>query len=276
MAGRGAAHTIEPAGAAGSAVLPSRHGPHRRGTRRPQDCDPMASSVPRWSALTLCAALLCGCSTSQDAPPPATTSTTSPAAAAAMLVRELPGLLLDAAAINSMMDATDMEVVEDWSRMFGYNTPGGDCAGAWSAVWQPAYSGSGWMGVRGRSVRKPTTPWNRVVYEAVVAFPLPADAADFYAKQVASWKTCDGRHVDERDLDTNDGSGDTHYSLDHADDTAGMLTMSALDDEDPSLSCQHALTVRNNVAVDIRACGPGVRTQAGAVASAIAAKVPGR
>lgn len=46
MAGRGAAHTIEPAGAAGSAVLPSRHGPDRRGTSGRKTVTPWQAACP--------------------------------------------------------------------------------------------------------------------------------------------------------------------------------------------------------------------------------------
>jgi hypothetical protein len=244
---------------------------------------PLAARVAvaqRFATPAIVAAVVAACAPTGagDQPPhgDASASTTTTTAAAPMLVRELPGLLLDAGQVNQLMGTTDLEVVDDWSRMFGYNTPGGDCAGAWSSVWQPAYEGSGWMGVRGRTVRKPGTDWDRVVFEAVVAFPLAADATDFYAKQVASWQTCSGRHVDERNLDMTNPRTDLRYTLDQATDTAGMATMAAQDDVDPTLACAHALTVRNNVAVDIRACGPGVRAQSGEVASAIAAKVPGR
>jgi PknH-like extracellular domain len=232
----------------------------------------------RFAALPIAAAVVAGCAPTgaADRPPNGGAGgTTAPATTAApMLVRELPGLLVDADQINTVMDATDMQVIKDWSAMYGYNTPGGDCAGAWAAAWRPVYDGSGWMGVRGRTVRKPGEVFDRVVYESVVAFPLPADATAFYAKQAASWKTCNGRDVDERDLDVNDAT--YRYTLEQVTDNAGMLSMTAIKDDDSKISCQHALTVRNNVAVDIRACGVGVRTQAGVVASAIASKVPGR
>ncbi len=232
----------------------------------------------RFVVLAVAVAVLAGCASTGDsgrASSSAAAKFTPMPFAAPVLVRELPGLLLDAAEVNSLVGATDMEVVDEWSRMFGFNTPGGDCAGAWSSTWQPAYEGSGWMGVRGRSIRKPGSEWNQVVYEAVVAFPLPEDATGFYAKQAASWKTCNGRHVDERNLDKDNPRTDLQYTLEDANDTSGMLTMASQDEVEPSLACEHALTVHNNVAVDIRACGPGLRTQAGAVASAIAAKVPG-
>jgi hypothetical protein len=186
----------------------------------------------RFTALAVATAVLAGCAPAGEGRPPTPTGDGGAAAvtttvASPVLVRELPGLLLDAAQINPLVDAADMEVVDEWSRMFGFNTPGGDCAGAWSAAWQPAYEGSGWMGVRGRSVRKPGTGWDRVVYEAVVAFPLAADATDFYAKQAASWKTCNGRHVDERNLDSSNPRTDLLYTLEQANDTAGMLTIAA-------------------------------------------------
>jgi hypothetical protein len=243
----------------------------------------MSTPLPWARHLTTLAAIglaLSGCGSKSpnhaepaDDPQPVTTTPAAPA----MLVRELPGLLLGAGEINRLMGATAIEVVDDWSTMFGYNTPAGDCAGAWATAWLPVYTGSGWLGVRGRTAHEPGDTWDHIVWQAVVAFPLAADAADFYAKQAASWKTCDGRHVDERDLDQPDASDPNNvWTLDQPSDVDGLLSMVAIEDDEPTWSCQRALTVRNNVAVDVRACGFGVKTQAGAVASAIAAKVPVR
>lgn len=273
-----------PKGASAVTDMAGRSGP------RPSDSGAMrpapavhARALPdrRVSAFVLTAMmLLAGCSSAEgddDAQPPSqTASATTTSTPAPMLVRELPGLLLNGADINRLMGATEMQLNdENWSKMFSWNTPGGDCAAAWIPIWKPVYEGSGWMGFRGNlfTENPGSEHWTHRLWQAVVAFPLPADAAQFYAKQVASWKTCNGRRINEHDADDpNDNQPD--WTLGQATDTGGVLTMSKTEDTDTNWSCQHALTVRNNVAIDIRACGEGINTQAEAVAKAIAEKVP--
>jgi hypothetical protein len=224
-------------------------------------------------------AVLAGCGSNtageDEQPPGDVAAATTTATASAVLVRELPGLLLDRAEINSLMGAADMQVKDDWSTMFSWNTNAGDCAAAWTPAWGPVYEGSGWMGLRANTFSEPVEAWTHRVWQAVVAFPLAADAKDFYTKQVASWKTCNGRRIDERDVD-NPAETSNDWTLGQASDVGGKLTMVEEEVDSPGWFCQRALMERNNVAIDIRACGRGVKTEAGQVASAIAAKVPGR
>lgn len=92
-------------------------------------------------------AVLAGCGSNtageDEQPPGAADAATTTATASAVLVRELPGPLLDRAEINSLMGAADMQAKADWSTMFSWNTNAGDCAAAWTPAWGPVYEGSG-------------------------------------------------------------------------------------------------------------------------------------
>lgn len=226
--------------------------------------------------LAAAAGLLAGCAAGDvgdDGAPTSTASATTSAAPAPMLVRELPGLLLNRDEINRVMGATGMELKDaEWSRMSRWNTTAGDCAATWIEAWAPVYEGSGWMGLRGNTYSEPEESWSHRVWQAVVAFPFAADAKDFYTKQVASWKTCDGRRVDQRDVDKPGEPNE--WTVGQASDAGGLLTVVDEEVGKPGWLCERALTARNNVVVDVRACGQDVRTEAGQIATEIAAKVP--
>jgi hypothetical protein len=60
-----------------------------------------------------------------------------------------------------------------------------------------------------------------------------------------------------------------------ASDRDGMLSMvHTEEDTDTGWACERALTIRNNVAVDVEACTEHRTDQGEVVATAIAAKVP--
>jgi hypothetical protein len=228
--------------------------------------------------LLVATGLLAGCGeadSGDDSQQSSVASTPASAAPGPLLVRELPGLLLDRDAINRVMGATGMELKDkEWSRMSRWNTTAGDCAATWIGAWGPVYEGSGWMGLRGNTFSEPEDAWSHRVWQAVVAFPFAADAKEFYTKQVASWKTCDGRRIDERDVDKPGEPNE--WTVGQASDAGGMLTVVDEEVDNPGWLCQRALTARNNVVVDIRACGRDLKTEAGQVATEIAAKVPNR
>lgn len=247
----------------------------RRTCQVPSDGRLLAGAVGPALGIVASAALLAGCGTNADSDeaPTSSAAPTTNAAPAPMLVRELPGLLLDRAAINRVMGATGMELKDgEWSRMSRWNSTAGDCAATWIEAWAPVYEGSGWMGLRGNTYSEPEDSWSHRVWQAVVAFPFAADAKDFYTKQVASWKTCDGRRVDQRDVDKPGEPNE--WTVGQSTDAGGLLTVVDEEVGKPGWLCERALTARNNVVVDIRACGRDVRTEAGQVATEIAAKVP--
>lgn len=139
----------------------------------------------------------------------------------------------------------------------------------------PGYAGSGWTALRAQyliqdpSVNQPTNK----TWQAVVSFPLAVDARAFFVKQVSSWPTCDGRRLNLRYLDKPDAK-DEWWTLGDSTVTEGMLSIMQYQDVDTGWACQVALTVRNNVAVNVQVCTNDVKNQAVEVATAVAKKIP--
>ncbi|UQX11832.1 sensor domain-containing protein [Candidatus Mycobacterium methanotrophicum] len=186
----------------------------------------------------------------------------------------LDGLLLPPEQLNAVL-LTEGLVLDDSSTTGqGGKTAADDCAAVWRVAWWPAYEGSGWVAPRLRFFEDPPDGATLRVWQDVVSFPLPVDANAFYAKQIAAWRTCNDRRLEQRYLDAPAGP-EEFYDFGQADERDGMLTMSSTEEAvDTGWGCERALTVRNNVAVDIQVCGRRPTGQAQALATAIAAKVP--
>ena len=90
---------------------------------------------------------------------------------------------------------------------------------------------------------------------------------------MTSWPTCDGRRVNLRYLDKPDAT-DEWWTLGYSTVADGMLSILQRQDVDTGWACQAALTVRNNVAVNVQVCTNDVENQAVSVAAAIAKKIP--
>lgn len=242
------------------------------------------SDAPASVAIHLLVAVLtaAGCSTAAQpaGQPPATSPPPSSAAAAPVPVAALEGLLLAPDELNQLLRTVQLSAEKTQTTMVDGDVAEPQCASAWRNAWQSAYEGSGWLAVRNQYLGNGDHPevlgdnMENKVFQSVVSFPLAVDANAFYAKQATAWKACNGRKVDEHDKGDPPTPHDL-WVLGEANDHDGLLTMPASDDNsDNGWSCQRALTIRNNVAVDVLACRSHPTDQGEAVASAIAAKVP--
>lgn len=217
------------------------------------------------------AALLAGCTANADGTAvPASDLGHDPAP---VMVEALDALLLPQEQLNSLLQMSGLVAGATDSTMENSETTANDCAATWRVRWGPVYDGNGWVAVRGQYLDDGDAGTHKV-WQAVVSFPMPVDANAFYAKQVASWRTCNDRHLEERFTKDAD-SDDSFWKLGQAKDSNGMLTILATqDDSDSGWACERALTIRNNVAVDVQVCGDHVTDQAESVANTIAKKIP--
>jgi hypothetical protein len=214
--------------------------------------------------------------------PGCTVSTAGMAAPAANLghdpapvsVAALDGLLLPQEQLDSLLDASGLVGRYFESKMSDGQTAANDCAVAWRTAWGPVYQGSGWIAVRDQYLDN--DDGDRVankVFQAAVVFPFRVDAEAFYRKQVNAWHSCDGRRIEERYLD-DPPSADAVFKLGAATEQDGMLTMpKTQEDKYSGWVCERALTIRNNVAIDVEACASHRSDEGEMVANAIAAKV---
>jgi hypothetical protein len=177
--------------------------------------------------------------------------------------------------LNSMVGATGLVIEDTFSAMYRGNTAANDCAAAGQVPWGPGYAGSGWTALRAQYLLQdgPEDRFTNKTWQAVVSFPLPVDAEAFYRQQSASWRTCDGRRVNLRQLDDPEAT-DSFWTLGDTTDRDGTLSIAQYEDGDSDWACQTALTIRNNVAVNVQVCTNGLKDQAVDVAAAIVKKIP--
>jgi serine/threonine-protein kinase len=180
----------------------------------------------------------------------------------------LSDLLLGISEAGSVMGAR-LSVVSS-GRELNENKPLDDGCLVWSEAQRHNYEGSGWTAVREVEMRDRPTNSDHIVYEAVVAFADAAAAQDFYSGQKVEWVRCDDRRVDLHDA----GDPNSHYwTLSSAREQQGVLTLTRSEEEDPGWACQHAMTVKNNVVVDVSACAMGIADRGAELAQRIADNV---
>jgi hypothetical protein len=105
--------------------------------------------------------------------------------------------------------------------------------------------------------------------QGVVSFPNPALATAFRDAQVAAWAHCQGGTVSL----AMPGQVPQTWSVYDVQDRDGMLSAVDTQDGGQGWQCQRALTVRNNVVVDVRSCGFTDTESAQAIAATIRDRV---
>jgi serine/threonine protein kinase len=190
----------------------------------------------------------------------------APQATAPATATALDGLLLTPDQINTAMGATGMTSVGTMTTMPDSSSFVSDaaCLPLAAAVQAKVYASSGWSDMRAQMVAKSQ---QSAVTQAAVSFPSPQGAASFFTASTQSWQACSNRQFT---LAMN-GNSQVH-TVGPVSDTNGTLSATIT----PANSfgvCARALTVANNVAIDVSECGgpPGAAVD---IAHQIAAKVP--
>lgn len=190
-------------------------------------------------------------------------------------VSALDGLLLDSSQINTALNATSMKIwfnakaMWDWSK----NITDTNCLAVDGAAQDKVYSGTGWTSMRGQRLDDSIDDSKKrkhYAIQAVVAFPNALDAANFYNSSVQRWKSCANRRFN----DVSPNQPDTVWTVADVHDDDGTLTSTQTQEAGDGWACQRALTVRNNLAIDIVTCAYNeTGTAAVDIAGKIAAKV---
>jgi hypothetical protein len=215
-----------------------------------------------------------GCSTTVDGKAVAGDKS-GPTSQTAVAPSALEGLLLDVGELNAALDATSMKVWLSAKVMWDWSASVSDknCLAVDGPAQEKVYAESGWTAMRGQRLDDSvddSTKRNHYVIQAVVVFPSAHDASAFYNASTQSWSACSSRRYSY----SNPGKPDTIWTAAEITNDNGTLTTSKVQEGGDGWTCQRALTVRNNVAIDIVTCGysqPG--GVAGGVAQQIAAKV---
>lgn len=228
-------------------------------------------------ALAGVCAFAAGCSSTVDgkALMAAAADKSGPVTQTPVAVSALDGLLLDASQINAALSATSMKVWFSGKVMWDWSTTVSDtnCLAIDGPAQDKVYANTGWTAIRGQRLDDSVDDSKRrkhYAIQAVVVFPSAHDASVFYDSSTQTWPACSNR----RFSDLNPGKPDTVWTVSGTTNDNGMLTTSQVQEGGDGWTCQRALTVRNNVAIDTVTCA---YFQAGGsavdIAQQIAAKV---
>lgn len=218
-------------------------------------------------ALALALAIACifvaSCSRGQHAASTTTSSTRSPVA-----VNVLYGLLLTPEEISTAMGTTGIEVSGTDTTMFDNtdNIPDPDCRFIHSAA-TSVYDGSGWTAMLSQDLHEPGEDFDDEVWQTIVLFRSANDAARFFSASAQRWPRCSNRQF--RYLEP--GEPDKVWTVGPSVNAYGTLRTTAK--LEGGWSCQRALTVSNNAAVDVAACSLNPADAAVNIADQIADKV---
>lgn len=179
----------------------------------------------------------------------------------------LPGLLLDPPTVNAIMGTRDLAVNPKLTttKLYIDTTDKPECGGVWANANKTVYSGSAWQSVQTQYLVEPDNPRHEV-YQSVVSFPTAQTASDFVAKEAKRWPACNGTSI----TTTNPDTPAQTWWIATVSQQGDMLTSTANREGARGLSCQHALTARSNVVVDVEACGWDVAQQGTTIAQRIA------
>lgn len=212
-----------------------------------------------------------------------TTATTQPVPAAA-----LPNLFLTSVQVDKILAVTgsrtdrlsdtlqEDQTVGAFAK--GYKFPE-ECLYVMSPAIAPVYSNSGSMAVRGERIAvppaHPTDP-SPNANQFVVLFPSATEANAFFTHSAERWPACANRQDN-----VPGGSADAasiEWKVGPVSNVDGVLSTTVFvrlskNDETRSQTCQRALTVRNNVAIDVAGCRPDPGTAGVQIANQIASNV---
>jgi hypothetical protein len=220
------------------------------------------------AALALASACIfvASCSTDNQNAAPTTTSSTPPPIKADVLY----GLLLSPDEINTAMGTTGIEddVTNTDMSDDSADNPDKDCRFIHSAE-ASVYDGSGWIGMHSQHLREPVDEFDHEVWQAVVSFPAANDAARFFSASAQRWPACSNREFHYIDP----GQPDKVWTVGPIANTNRTLSTTDTLNGGNGWACQRALTVRNNVAIDVAVCSGNPADAAVNIADQIAAKV---
>jgi PknH-like extracellular domain len=223
--------------------------------------------------------LVAGCSANSNRTTPATSASTSvPPAAQAVL----DGLLLSAAQINSAMGTTDLSVADDTKQMEDVSAivSRPECLPIYSPAEANAYADSGWTGVHRQFLGDPSH--SHVTEQSVVLVPTTQQASAFFTASAQRWPACANGSF------THTMSGGREvWEVKPISNTNGVLSTTARisleiydrpgAQQGGGLTAQRALTVRNNVIIDVLTDSPVANDPAAVnIAAQIAAEVPSK
>jgi serine/threonine-protein kinase len=144
------------------------------------------------------------------------------------------------------------------------------CLGAWAPAQQPIYSETRIGGVAVQTLR---ALYRKItqdsVIQAVVSFPDQADTGISLQMQRRQWEICAGKTVTIAPA----GEPPQTWQFGQPTNNAGAFVLDATSGAGDAV-CQHGISIRGNVLIDIRQCRAPGTADVGALIAATANKVP--
>jgi serine/threonine kinase PknH len=204
-------------------------------------------------------------SASASPPPSATPAAIEPTA--------LKGLLASVPEINTLVGAATMTPNATFDAAYKDVTVDPfTCTGAVQPGAETLYLGSGFTGFAGQLLTD--APQDNKVLQYVASFPSEAEAKAFVDKQVAGWEACKFTDVT---LSTGGGQVVSKATVGVTANTDGTPSVFIFPPGGTAgRQCQHAMTPRKNVVVDVRVCAPSVGSMGWTLARDIGQKITGQ
>lgn len=205
-----------------------------------------------------------------------TAGTAMPVAAPATATAEnLADLLLSAPDVGAALSSKDMVVTRNVTSLWVDSTrvaEGVSCLAVTGAAQRGVYADSGWTAVHGQVLRDPPTSpsWSHFATQAVVLFNSARAAEDFFARSRGTWAGCSDRELTY----PQQLAPAQVWSVGPVGVDGNVLTVSREQRSPQRWSCQRALTVHGQVAVDVEACA--LDTPATTAAATIARSIADR
>ena len=182
----------------------------------------------------------------------------------------LPDLLLDATTVSDIMGAPAMRVRDVRTKMFDEGKKFADpaCLVAWMPAERSVYADTDWTSTIVQSLSEGTS--DHYVIQAATLFRDRDQAQRFFDDTARRWMPCG-----ERTFTTSkDGYDDTPWTFDVVTDVDSTVWMTQHQDDSAGWSCQRALRVANNVAIDVLACKLYVSDEGVTIVNGIDARLP--
>ena len=201
----------------------------------------------------------------------------------------LANLLLTPSEIDSTLGTMGMAIkdksdklADDGNKQYpqGWKWPS-ECLFAYGPGENPVYAGSGFTAAIGRDdSATPATPGSKDMdpeaVQYLVLFPSAPEAKAFFDASSKAWPACAERTL----VTPGDGtSPEANWKVGQVNSSNGVLTTNitlSMNDNGITIggTCQRALTVHNNVVIDVSGCGPKDPGDSGVkLANSIAVKV---
>jgi serine/threonine-protein kinase len=193
-----------------------------------------------------------------------------PPAAAPLPPERLNGLLLGPPDINAAMGSSTMQPGKPITSMdsSSVKVSVADCQGALYTTQEAVYAGTGYSAVNGLVSSEPGDNYDHWVNQAVVLFPSADKAKNFLQASAEKWRGCAGKTVS-----VTNKSKTYRWTFAQVQGSPPKVTVMDTQEAADGWECQRAMSVANNVIVDINACGYHISDQGAQIADKITAKI---